>query len=326
MKRVILTSPFGANLKRDGKDIADVVIPFTFRFVWGQLPSPDRLASYLGKGAGKHARGNHWSDYVSWPRDVGPPPMGLVEFCMHFDAVELWFDSMPNDQLLQIWLLDHLRHYPDILSKLKVSLLSFNLIEIPLEGLRKWEVPNVDVSKDELETAAVAWQAYRAATPQACVDVLARNMSSLLLLRPALHELLNELPSRTTGLGATEMRMLEMIAWGYASTNALFHLYGLRRTRVFGECEHGYLLDGLAFGPKPAVAGLDDELRTLETKNLRDRHASYLRSRLSLTDFGKAVVAHKEDFSRHNPIDRWWGGTRLTNDHLWRWGSVLTAP
>ena len=32
-------------------------------------------------------------------------------------------------------------------------------------------------------------------------------------------------------------------------------------------------------------------------------------SRLSLTEFGKAIVAHKEDFSRHNPIDRWWGGT-----------------
>jgi hypothetical protein len=96
---------------------------------------------------------------------------GLVEFCMHFDAVELWFDSMPNDQLLQIWLLDHLRHYPDILPRLKVSLLSFNLNEIPLEGLRKWEVPTVDVSKDELETAAATWQAYRAATPQACVDV-----------------------------------------------------------------------------------------------------------------------------------------------------------
>jgi hypothetical protein len=245
---------------------------------------------------------------------------------MQIDAVELWFDSMPNDQLLQIWLLDHLRHYPDILPRLKVGLLSFNLNEIPLEGLRKWEVPNVDVSKDELETAAVTWQAYRTATPQACVDALARSMSSLLLLRPALHQLLNELPSPTTGLGATEMRMLEMVAWGYASTNALFHLYGLRRTRVFGEWEHGYLLDGLAFGPKPAVAGLDDALRTIDRENLGDRHAAYLRSRLSLTEFGKAVVAHQEDFSRHNPIDRWWGGTRLTNDNLWRWDPVLIAP
>jgi hypothetical protein len=151
-------------------------------------------------------------------------------------------------------------------------------------------------------------------------------MSSLLLLRPALHQLLNELPSRTTGLGATEMRMLEMIAWGYASTNALFHLRGLRRTRVFSEWEHGYLLDGLAFGPNPAVVGLDDALRTIDRENLGDRLKMYLRSRLSLTEFGKAIVAHEEDFSRHNPIDRWWGGTRLTNDHLWRWDPVLIAP
>jgi len=28
-------------------------------------------------------------------------------------------------------------------------------------------------------------------------------------------------------------------------------------------------------------------------------------SRLSLTEFGRAVVAHDEDFSRHNPIHRW---------------------
>jgi hypothetical protein len=47
---------------------------------------------------------------------------------------------------------------------------------------------------------------------------------------------------------------------------------------------------------------------------LRSRHEVYLRSRLSLTEFGQAVLAHQEDFSRHNPIDRWWGGTHLTND------------
>jgi hypothetical protein len=51
-----------------------------------------------------------------------------------------------------------------------------------------------------------------------------------------------------------------------------------------------------------------------------------LNSRLSLTEFGKGVVAHEEDFSRHNPIGRWWGGTHLTNEHLWRYNPVLTKP
>ena len=81
-----------------------------------------------------------------------------------------------------------------------------------------------------------------------------------------------------------------------------------------------------AHGPRPAVAALDDGLRTLKTSNYRGRDEAYKRSRLSLTEFGKAIVAHKEDFSRHNPIDRWWGGTRLTNDRLWRWNPALVKP
>jgi hypothetical protein len=47
---------------------------------------------------------------------------------------------------------------------------------------------------------------------------------------------------------------------------------------------------------------------------------------LSVTEFGKAVLAHTEDFSRHNPIDRWWGGTHITNDNLWRWNPALMKP
>ena len=97
-------------------------------------------------------------------------------------------------------------------------------------------------------------------------------------------------------------------------------------TFVFGEFDLGSLLEGLALGPRPAVAGLGEELRTIDPKNLGARHEVYLRSRLSLTEFGKAVLAHQEDFSRHNPIDRWWGGTHLTNDRLWRYGAALTKP
>jgi hypothetical protein len=294
MPRAILTSSSGATLKRDGEDIADVVIPFTFRFVWGPLPSADKLASYLGKGTGKHAKGNHWSDFVRWPRDVGPAPMGLVEFCMQFDAVELWFDPDPNDHLQLIWLLDHLRLHPDIQPRLKLGLVSFDLTSIPLKGLGNWQVPVVDVGKG-LETAGRVWQAYRATTPKTCVDLLASDLSALPLLRPALTDLLNELPSRTTGLGATEMRMLELIARGYSLTNALFHLRSLRRTRIFSEWEHGYLLEGLAHGPVPAVSGLDDTLRTIDRESYEGRLDAYRRSELSLTEFGKAIVAHQED-------------------------------
>ena len=67
----------------------------------------------------------------------------------------------------------------------------------------------------------------------------------LLLLKPALLDLLEELPSRATGLGATEMRLLELIARGNLRTNGLFYLETLRQRRVFKPLEIGSLLEGL---------------------------------------------------------------------------------
>ena len=326
MKRLILTSSSGSTLNRTG--LADLVITSFFRFAWGPPPSPDELAAFLGPRSKEQGSGYHWSGYVGrWSPDAKQRrDLSLVEFCEPYETIELWFDPHPNDQLLLIWLLDYFHAYPETAAKLVVRLVDFDLMTAREEELRRWKVFDVAVTKAELETASMSWQAYRASTPEACVALLSRNLSALPLLKPALVDLLAELPSGVTGLGATEMRLLEMLARGFESTNALFHLRTLRGTYIFGEFEIGYLLDGLAHGPRPAVAGLDEELRTLARENLRDRQTAYQRSRLLLTEFGESIVAHEEDFSRHNPIDRWWGGTHLTSDRLWRWNPVLVKP
>jgi len=329
MKPLILASSSVPEFHKD--DFSDLAVSFFFHFIWGKLPSPDELTAYLGARTSDDspAGGRHWSDFASrWGQSENKNlrDLSLAEFCQQYETVELWFDTRPHAQLQLIWLLDYFRCYPETLAKLKLRLLDQDLIRLYPGGLGKWRLPLVDVTEQELTTAGAAWQAYRATTPEACFDLLRKDLSALPLLRPVLLDLLAELPSASTGLGATEMRMLEMIGRGFSLTNALFHLESLRQTRVFSEWEKGYLLDGLAFGPKPAIAGLDEELRTIERENLGDRHAAYLRSELSLTQFGKSILAHKEDFSRHNPVDRWWGGTRLTNDCLWRWDPVLTAP
>jgi len=325
MKRLVLTSSSGFHFTVS--DFAEITVPFPFRFVWGPLPRPDELAAYLGPGSGEHGSGSQWSDFVDWTRRGGKTrtKLALIDFCRNYDVVEFWFDPEPNDQLQLIWLLDHFRSDAEVRPKLKMRIVDFGLVTMPARSDRD-RVPIADVSDDEFEAARLAWQAYRAPTPEACFDLLRKDLSALPLLKPVLRELLAELSSASTGLGATEMRMLELIGTGYQNTNALFHLRTLRRTHVFNEWEHGYLLERLAHGPTPAVAGLDDELRTIPQENLGARHPVFLRSRLSLTEFGKAVVAHEEDFSRHNPIDRWWGGTHLTNDQLWRFDPVLTRP
>jgi hypothetical protein len=326
MTRLILTSSSGAGLMRSG--LAEVVITVTFRFVWGPLPSKNELVTYVGSRSDLHGPGSHWSDFTGrWQGDSGSrKDLGLVEFCQPYESVELWFDPNPNDQLQLIWLLDCFRSHPEAAARLRLRLVDFDLISQEGEELGEWKVPEVAVAEAELDTACRSWQSYRATTPEACFRLLRSDLSALPLLRPALVDLLEELPSGATGLSATEMRLLELIARGYERPNALFHLRTLRRRDVFGEFEIGYLLDGLAHGPRPAVAGLDDELRTLGRENYRARDAAYKRSRLSLTEFGKSILAHREDFSRHDAIDRWWGGTRLTNDRLWCWDPVLTEP
>jgi hypothetical protein len=219
-------------------DFADLAVEFLFRFVWGELPSPGELATYLGARTPGHRPGRHWSDYASrWSQSKKGDrrDLGLVEFCEQYETVELWFDTRPNAQLQLIWLLDYFRSYPETVARLKLRLVDLEMIF--LERLGNWMPPAVDITQRELATASAAWQAYRAPTPEGCFALLSQDLSALSLLRPVLNDLLEELPSRSTGLGATEMRMLEMVARGYSLTNALFHLGRLRQTRIFYEFE-----------------------------------------------------------------------------------------
>src|SRR5258708_32495393 len=80
MTRLILTSLSGLSLERS--DLADVVVPFSFRFVWGPLPSPDELAAYLAARSDNHAPGTHWSDYIGrWrPATKARKDFGWLEF------------------------------------------------------------------------------------------------------------------------------------------------------------------------------------------------------------------------------------------------------
>jgi hypothetical protein len=202
-----------------------------------------------------------------------------------------------------------------------------SLGEIEPQRLAERTFPGVAVNDHHLEIASLAWQAFRVPTPHAWFNLLGRDLSVLPQLRRCVLEMLEELPGRTTGLGASELRILELIAAGYVHPFDVFPHFRQRfQRRVFGYWEAGALLDGLALAPSPVVMGLAEWPFTLEMHNEAARYARYKESRLSLTEFGKAILAGTEDFSRHNPIDRWWGGTHLTNDRLWRWDPALLAP
>jgi hypothetical protein len=333
MTRLILTFDDSAAGALKGAGLADCVVPFGFCFVWGRLRPANELETLLSpRAAQPPAAGFHWLDNLSGTQfeEARKQGVGFIEFCARFETVELWADPEPNAQLQLIWLLDHIGAHADVASKTALVQTDSRIGDHPPPDWAERRLSAVPIRNDHLETARAAWSSWRAPTPVAWFDLLARDLTALSQLRNTVIALLEELPARVTGLGATEMRMLELLAAGYLHPYDLFpgHQKPSDR-RVFGYWAVGELLDGLAHGPAPAIAGLaegpfDDELHVAS-----ERRERYKDSRLSLTSLGKAILAQADDFSRHNPVHRWWGGTELTNDRLWRWDSdsrTLIAP
>ena len=258
--------------------------------------------------------------------------LGLVEFCERFDAIELWIDPEPNAQL-QHGLAAGLFATACRTSLPRLSLGPDRLRVIgeqrprKLAALRPHGCP---IRNDHLETASSAWQPRRAPTPEAWFDLLTRGCErACRSFGQAVVALLEELPHRASGLGATEMRMLELVSEGHVHVRTMSFPGTRSPTRVgFSTIgKSGTCWTGLAHCPAPAVSGLDEGPFTLEMHNDRDASRSDTsragcRSPHSVRLFWRG----RDDFSRHNPIHRWWGGTELTNDRLWRWNSALVAP
>jgi hypothetical protein len=86
--------------------------------------------------------------------------------------------------------------------------------------------------------------------------------------------------------------------------------------------------------PKLSLFQADVEIGNQSPETLSDWKLAGVKIRsdhleVVLTALGKGVLAQTEDFSRHNLVHRWWGGTQLTNDNLWRWDASncsLIAP
>jgi hypothetical protein len=327
MTRLILTtSDSGAGALRSA-GFADLVIGIGRRFVSGPLPSVDTLKELLSPRAGD-AASPHWLDHIRAARldQLGWRQDGLAELCARCETVELWADPLPNAQLQTIWLLDHFGSEARDMPHLMLRQADTVIGDRAPNAFPASHVPSIAVAEEHFKTATSAWQAYLEPTPLAWADLLQQDLTALPQLRSTVLDLLGELPRPDTGLGATEMRMLQLVSDGLVHPFDLFPGYERpNRGRVFDYWETGALLDGLAGGPAPLLSGLDEGPFNDDLHDDRARHARYKQSSLTLTSLGEAVLNGRDDFSRHNPIHRWWGGTELTNANLWRWDPIAQA-
>lgn len=234
-----------------------------------------------------------------------------------FDRVVLWFEHDLYDQLqlLQVldWFADHPR--PDG-TLLLVQTEDYIGRQEPEEIARLAETA-VPVTQAQCALAKRAWAALRQPTPEPWAKLLGEDTSALPFLHTSILRMLEELPG-PDGLSRTERQMLATIE-ATESITALGLFVAVQKmedAEFMGDWSFWRLLDQLALGEEPLVAGL--EAAPFQHTD-PERAKAYLTSRLSLTSLGKAVLAGGADWTEHHTVDRWWGGTHLTEDNLWRW-------
>jgi hypothetical protein len=238
MKRLILTNESSGAGNLGVSRRADFVVSVQRQFVWGRLPSDTELSGFFGKRKTRQSKPN-WLDYQPEHRvkRIGAMGLGLVEFCSRFETIELWMDPHGNDQLQLVCLLHYLRAHTEISTRLSLVQAHVAMGGQKPEVSARWMLPIVEISNDHFELASRAWRAFGAATPQDWFGLLATDLSLLPRLRSAVAALLEELPWRRTGLGATEMRMLGFIG-EWEPTPRDVGLHGARDSgRVFGYWE-----------------------------------------------------------------------------------------
>jgi DNA-binding transcriptional MerR regulator len=176
--------------------------------------------------------------------------------------------------------------------------------------------PARQAATDELlETAADAWEAFRAPDPLALASVRGEGLP---FLRAALERLLEELPATTDGLSRTERHTLQVVSAGASTAPGAFLATQNEEEAPFlGDAWFYRALAALGAG-KARLLETEDGEELPEPPPLGDGQ-EFTRARLRLAKTGERVLEGEADRVELLGVDRWIGGTHVTPESGWRW-------
>ena len=306
--------------------LADKVLPLRGNHIVDAAPpSDEEVEAFFGPS--RHTSEPGWQAWITardGARDETDYHLGFLDVCAAFDVIELWFGPDPSAQIQLANLLWYIARTGCDIGKLVLARVDFPIAEHNVAEVMALRPMREKLTRAQLQTGRLLWNAFVHPTPEALFDLLAEDLSVLPWSRRTVLRLLKELPSVKTGLSSTEMNLLWLAGRSGATWTSVaegHHRSGCPPTIPWSEAE--LLLHRLASCVAPAVSGFVlDPFREPPERADRfdeDLFLSHRKTPLSLTPLGRDLVRSKADFTRHNPVDRWLGGTRLTTDRLWRW-------
>lgn len=171
-----------------------------------------------------------------------------------------------------------------------------------------------EVTPEQLDLGARAWQAYSAPDAIKLIALLEEDMSALPFLKPALIRHLERFPSIRNGLGRVENAGLSLIAQGRQKFGSLFPAFVRREPAYgFGDAQLYLALERLAKASTPLINQHNGDDYSINA-------ARMFLSSFEVNEHGKATLAGEEDFVIKNGIDLWLGGIHLQGrESAWRW-------
>ncbi|ESR23501.1 hypothetical protein [Lutibaculum baratangense] len=239
-----------------------------------------------------------------------------------FDRIELWFEHDLYDQLQLLQVLDFFA-VEDRIDGLFLMQSDQHLGR--LEGPEFEEVFDlgVPVTADMLEEASAAWNGFASEAPVGLPAFAAETMGELVFLAPALQRFLCEFPAPDSGLGLTEERVLRALAAAGEEGIPVGELFretqSSEEAEFLGDTSFFLRLDALQFVSVPLIEGLPFEsVRCADGPETAD-YREFATAVVTLTEAGEGALEGEFDHALSNGISRWFGGTHMTPDNLWRW-------
>ena len=270
--------------------------------------------------------GRNWADRAALLENFKARDRGLAHH-ETFQTVTLWFEHDLYDQLQLIQILDWFAANPRGDGALwLVQAMDFLGPQSP-ETITKFAENKMRASAAQLKLARGAWSAFRQPTPEAWAHLLSEDISALPCLEQAVRRMLQELPAAGSGLSRTQHQILMAINEGISEPRRLFGAsQQLEEAAFMGDWSFWGWLDDLASGTGRLIEGSDARFSPSLSE---EEFKAYVATPLRLNKLGLRVLGGSADYTNEAAVDRWVGGTHLTNDNLWRWddeSGKLVAP